>query len=235
MKSTRPDAVLLALLGSGVALLTEATSLICATSVAVTETRTVVLPPLGSLPRVQVMVMDVLGPAVVGAQVPDGVTVTPVTEKGVAEVSTSVRTTPVAFDGPRLSTWMSQNPSAPALAGSSGLQTLVTARSARAWTVVVWVAVLLPGTGSNWFAAATEAVLVMTRDASLPRKPDGMPTWIANVVDWPASSEPSAQVSVPAAFVQSGLLDWKVTPAGRTSVTVTASAVLGPALRTSTV
>ena len=46
------------------------------------------------------MLNVVVGPEVVGAQVPDGVTVTLVTENGVADVSTSVRVALMASDGP---------------------------------------------------------------------------------------------------------------------------------------
>src|SRR6478735_466076 len=124
VKTTLPVAWLLAVTGSGVGLDTVATSLTSATSAAVTRTRTVVRPPAGSVPRLHVIVIAVAGPAVVGAHVPEGVTVTPVTENGVLEVRTSVSVTSTASDGPRLSTWMSQKASVPAGAVVSGLQTL---------------------------------------------------------------------------------------------------------------
>lgn len=108
VKTTLPVAWLLPVTGSGVGLDTVATSLTSATSAAVTRTRIVVRPPAGSVPRLHVIVTVVAGPAVVGAHVPDGVAVTPVTEKGVLDVSTSLSDTSTASEGPRLSTWMSQ-------------------------------------------------------------------------------------------------------------------------------
>lgn len=117
----------------------------------------------------------------------------------------------------------------PAGAVESGLQTFVTERSDWAWTVVVAVAVLLPGVGSVWLAAATEAVLVMRPVAFVPRKPAGTCTWIPMTTDWAGRSDPMAHVSVPAALVHPGALT-RLTPAGSTSVTVTACAVAGPSL-----
>src|SRR5205085_137618 len=119
-KSTLPLAWLFPVEGSAVADATVATSLTCATSLAVIVTRTVVRPPAGSVPRSHVTVKDVTGPELGGAQVPDGVAVTDTSEKGLADVRTSVNVTPVASDGPRLSMWMSQNPLVPAFAGVSG-------------------------------------------------------------------------------------------------------------------
>ena len=125
----------------------------------------------------------VTAPVLVGAQDPlaAGFTVTPVTLNGYAEVRTSVSVTDRASEGPRLSTWMSQKPVVPAGAGSSGLHTLMTARSARSSTMVPSVKVLLRVSVS--LSPATETVLVIVTALAFPRIPLSTWTLIVNVFE----------------------------------------------------
>ena len=98
--------------------------------------------------------------------------------------------------------------------------------------MVVAVALLLPGLVSDWLPAATVAVLEIVADGALPRYPEGTFTWIAIVAVAPGSMSPSGHVRVPATFVHAGVVFSSVTPAGSTSVAVTAYAVFGPPLVT---
>ena len=91
-------------------------------------------------------------------------------------------------------------------------------------TVIVEVAVLFAGFGSAVVAAAlTVAVFVIGPGV------EGSVTVRVNVAEAPLASVPALQVMVVVPLhAPPGVADWNVVPGGRTSVTVTAEAVLGP-------
>src|SRR6266542_4883315 len=161
-------------------------------SVAVSLTTIVVRPPAGSVPRLHVTTPDATG------QGPPGLAfaLTIVNEPSLTCVS--VRITSRASDDPRLSTRIVQVAMFPARKGVSGLQSLVTFRSAESSTIVEAVAVLFAGFGSWTLVLATSAVLVI---------PIGCPafetvlalTWtLTTTVELaPFRILPNAQVSVP--------------------------------------
>jgi hypothetical protein len=104
---------------------------------------------------------------------------------------------------------------------------LVISRSERGVTVTPSVATSSPGSGSG--------VSVVT-DASLVSGPEPIAiTTISIVSVAPSGSSPRSQVTVPAASEQAPAVvvtESKVTPAGRSSITSTSTAVDGPSLVT---
>ena len=146
-KLTRPVALLLAVFGSGVALETVAVSFTSPTSVVENTTWTVETAPAVTVPRLHVMVVLEVGPiGVPGAQ---DAPVIELTANGVLLTMASVSTELRASEGPALVTVISQNPLDPAAAGTSGLQTFATCRSADSTTVVETEAVLSLVSGSD--------------------------------------------------------------------------------------
>ena len=97
---------------------------------------------------------------------------------------------------------------------------LVIITSAEAVTVVVAVDELLPGFGSDSLADTVAVLLMVPVVVGV--------TVIVNVALAPDASEAEVHVTVPEALVHPELAEPNVTPAGRTSVTLTPVAVLGP-------
>src|SRR5438067_8331547 len=95
-------------------------------------------------------------------------------------------------------------------------------------TVIVEEAVLFPGLGSGFAGdALTVAVFVTTPGV------DGRVILRVNVAEAPLASVPALQVMVVVPLhAPGGVDDWKVVPAGSTSVTVTPAAAAGPPLVT---
>ena len=109
-----------------------------------------------------------------------------------------------------------------------GDSVLVIARSATKTTVVVTEDVLFAVLESSW-SDVTLAVLVIV-GAPTP----ALGTWMVTVMPTPTPLErpPIGQVRVPAVLVHGIEVDTSETPAGRTSVTTTLVAPLGPLLVT---
>ena len=101
-----------------------------------------------------------------------------------------------ASDGPRLSTKIVQIAVAPARTSSSGLHTLVTARSARSWTNVISVSLLLVEAGS---AVVDDTVTTLTMffvpSASAATVSDLTRVLMRMVLLAPGGMSPSAQVN----------------------------------------
>src|SRR2546428_11082367 len=176
---------------SGVSLVTVAVSLISTCSVAVSDTRIVVRPPAGSEPRLQVIVPSA------SAQAPStgGLKVADVMVKGPLPTLASFTTTFRASDGPRLSTRIWQVAVPPARSGSSGLQSLVSLRSARAFTVVDVQALLLDVSGSG-SSAETVAVLFKASAPLARTKPQATRPWMGNGRTSPRPPGPSGEGGV---------------------------------------
>ena len=137
----------------------------------------------------------------------------------------SVNTTFCAADGPRLVTTMSQNASTPATCTVSGLQVLVTLRSARATKIVVTLDELFDGFGSA-NSDSTVAVLVML--FVVANRLGSVSTTIWNDVVWPGPRAPNPHWRFCPMRVHSGsgsVSLKNVVPAGSVSLTRTAWAV----------
>src|SRR5437879_894625 len=213
---------------SGVSLVTVAVSLISTCSVAVSDTRIVVRPPAGSEPRLQVIVPSA------SAQAPStgGLKVADVMVKGPLPTLASFTTTFRASDGPRLSTRIWQVAVPPARSGSSGLQSLVSLRSARSFTIVDVAALLLDVSGSG-SSAGRLAVLVKTSAPLARTKPESTRAWMVNVRTSPGLRAPSVQVrsfGEDAGAAHGTVLVRNDVPAGRTSTTTTLFAGFEPLL-----
>jgi len=90
--------------------------------------------------------------------------------------------------------------------------------------VTVEEALLFDGFGSIVVAAAVTVAVFVTGPAD-----EGRVTVRVNVAEAPLASVPALQVMVVVPLhAPPGVADWNVVPGGRTSVTVTAVAVLGP-------
>src|SRR5512147_1577133 len=93
-------------------------------------------------------------------------------------------------------------------------------------------AVLLPETGSSWFAA----VMVATFVIRVPLTSEATTAVIVSVAVDPAFRSPTVQTPVPETYSPLlGFADVKLTPAGRRSVTATPEELLGPLLASVTV
>src|SRR2546425_5803559 len=229
-KRTASLAVLFSGFPSGVSLVTVAVSLISTCSVAVSDTRIVVRPPAGSEPRLQVIVPSATAQALAAG----GLKVAEVMVKGPLPTLASFTTTFRASDGPRLSTRIWQVAVPPARSGSSGLQSLVSLRSARSFTVVDVEAVLLDVSGSGSSAEAL-AVLVKTSAPLARTKPEPTRAWMVNVRTSPGLRVPSVQVRVlgeDSGAAHGTVLVRNDVPAGRTSTTTTLFAGFEPLLVT---
>src|SRR5437667_300612 len=215
---------------SGVSLVTVAVSLISTCSVAVSDTRIVVRPPAGSEPRLQVIVPSA------SAQAPStgGLKVAEVMVKGPLPTLASFTTTFRASDGPRLSTRIWQVAVPPARSGSSGLQSLVSLRSARSFTVVDAEALLLDVSGSG-SSAETVAVLFKASAPMARTRPESTRTWMVNVRISPGLRVPSVQVRVlgeDSGAAHGTVLVRNAVPVGRTSTTTALFAGFEPLLVT---
>src|SRR5437867_10838082 len=156
-KRTASSAVLFPEFPSGVSLVTVAVSLTSTCSLAVSDTRMLVWPPAGWEPRSQVITL----PATAQAPAIGELKVAEVIVNGPLPRWVSRTTTFRAWDGPRLSTRISQVAVVPARSGSSGSQALVSLRSARSFTIVDTESVLLDRSGSG-SSAERLAVLFKT-------------------------------------------------------------------------
>src|SRR5262249_36492957 len=116
---------------------------------------------------------------------------------------------------------------APIVSGPPGavFTTERSAASALVTTAVVAAALLVAGCGAAWFALTVAGCEIE------PGEVGGTTSVIVRVA--PARSSPMVHVTVPEAWLQLPWLlkaDWKITPAGNWSTTVTPVAGLGPAL-----
>src|SRR5438874_2175815 len=182
-----------------------------------TTTSIVALPPGARLPSLQVIVPSA------SAQAPStgGLKVADVMVKGPLPTLASFTTTFRASDGPRLSTRIWQVAVPPARSGSSGLQSLVSLRSARSFTVVDAEALLLDVSGSG-SSAETLAVLFKASAPLARTRPESDRTWMVNVRTSPGLRVPSVQVRVlgeDAGAAHGTVLVRNAVPVGRTSTT----------------
>ena len=211
---TETEALLLPGLGSAVVALTVAVlvTFTPAEPDAVAVTVRVALAPLARVPMAQT-------PPV---YVPElGVAETKVRPLGRA----SVTETPAAALGPLFLTVMVKM-TCPPTAGVALLTVLVMDRSADTAGVTEAEALLLPGLGSA-VVALTVAVLV----TFTPAEPDAVAV-IVRVALAPLARVPIVQIPVLLLYSAVGLADTKVSPDGRTSLTITLVAALGPLLVT---
>src|SRR5256712_7033095 len=198
-------------------LVTVAVALISTCSVAVSDTRIVVRPTDGLEAGVQVVVPSgrAQAPSTGGLKVAD------VMVKGPLPTLASFTTTFRASDGPRLSTRIWQVAVPPARSGSSGLQSLVSLRSARSFTVVDVKALLLDVSGSG--SSAEMVAVLFKASAPLARtKPESTRAWIVNVRTSPGLRAPSVQVRVlgeDSCAAHGTVLVRNAVPVGRTSTT----------------
>src|SRR5262245_45566946 len=198
-----------------------------AAAATVATTVSVALAPEARLPTFQAP-----SGAVVMTNVPWlGVTESMVTPAG--NVRSSMSVTPDASDGPALVTVMTYvRLPAPEPATTLAGPVLVTTRSTSVSTVVVVVAVLLPGVGSVAAEPAVAVLVIVEPSAALELRW----TMIEKTADSPLAAVPFVKVIVPVPPTAGVVLvqpagaaaETNVVPAGITSVIVTVWASLAP-------